>query len=401
MVINKLQDLMGEFLRLESAAGIVLMFAAVAAMLVANSPLAPVYDLLISTPVELRVGALEIAKPLLLWINDGLMVFFFFMVGLELKREIVEGELSSLDKVALPLAGALGGIAVPGLIYTWFNANDPIAMQGWAIPTATDIAFALGILSLLGSRIPLSVKVFLTSLAIFDDIAAIIIIAIFYTANISFLSLSVVALCLPILWWLHRKAGESSFPFILIGVVMWVAMLKSGVHATLTGVILALFIPIKENRTTGASMLKSMEHALHHRVAFIVLPVFAFANAGIGIVGLSSEQLLHSVPVGIAAGLVFGKLIGIYLCCSVALRLGMAQLPQGMNHLSLAGTAVLCGVGFTMSLFIGSLAFEETGVNLLFDERLGIILGSLVSGILGYLILRYCYREDAEVIRSN
>ncbi len=391
VVITKLQDLMGDFLRLESAAGIVLMFAAVAAMLVANSPLAPFYDLLITTPVEVRVGALEIAKPLLLWINDGLMVFFFFMVGLELKRELVEGELSSLDKITLPLAGAVGGIVAPGLIYTWFNADNPVAMQGWAIPTATDIAFALGILSLLGSRVPLSVKVFLTSLAIFDDIAAIVIIALFYTANISLFSLAIVALCLPVLWWLNRQANITQFPFIVIGVVMWVAMLKSGVHATLTGVILALFIPIKTGASHSECMLKSMEHALHKRVAFFVLPIFAFANAGIALIGLSSEQLLHSVPMGIAAGLLFGKLIGIFACCALVLKLGVAQLPAGMNYLSLAGTAVLCGVGFTMSLFIGSLAFEETGVNLLFDERLGIMLGSLASGVIGFLILRHCY----------
>lgn len=390
-MVSKLQEWIEEFLRLESAAGIVLMFAALAAMLVANSPLAGFYDLLISTPVEVRVGNLEIAKPLLLWINDGLMVFFFFMVGLELKRELVEGELSSLDKLSLPLAGALGGIVVPGLIYAWFNAGDSVAMQGWAIPTATDIAFALGILSLLGSRIPLSVKVFLTSLAIFDDIAAIVIIALFYTANISLYSLLIVLLCLPVLLWLNRRPGTTSFPFVVVGVVMWVAMLKSGVHATLTGVILALFIPIQRDAQGGPCMLKTLEHALHHKVAFFVLPIFAFANAGITLLGITAEQVLHSVPMGIASGLVVGKLIGIFVFASIAVVFGLSRLPKDMNYKALLGTSALCGVGFTMSLFIGSLAFEETGVNLLFDERLGIIIGSLLSGVLGYLILRGSY----------
>ena len=393
--MNKFQDLMDEFLQLESAGGIILMFAAVAAMVVANSPLNVYYELLIDTPVEVRIGALQIAKPLLLWINDGLMVFFFFLVGLELKRELLEGELSSPEKIILPLAGAVGGIAVPGLIYTAFNRGDAVAMQGWAIPTATDIAFALGVLSLLGSRIPLSVKIFLTSLAIFDDIAAIVIIALFYTANISSLSLLIVLCCLPILWWLNRKPDVTSFPFIIIGIIMWVAMLKSGVHATLTGVILAFFIPLKRNAEDGECMLKTLEHNMHHQVAYFVLPIFAFVNAGITLIGLSSEQLLHSVPMGIAAGLVLGKLVGIFVFCWLVLKLGLTSLPKGMGNLSLLGTAALCGVGFTMSLFIGSLAFEATGVNLLFDERLGILIGSLISGLLGFMILKWCYRESA------
>jgi len=396
MVLSKLPELMDEFLRLESAGGIILMVAAVAALIIANTPLDVYYNLLISTPVEIRFGGLEIAKPLLLWINDGLMVFFFFLVGLELKRELVEGELSSPEKLLLPLAGAIGGIAVPGLIYTWFNYSDSTAMQGWAIPTATDIAFALGVLSILGSRIPISVKIFLTSLAIFDDIAAIVIIALFYTANISLTSLIVVAACLPILFWLNRQSGVTKFPFIVIGIVMWVAMLKSGVHATLTGVILALFIPIEKNEEDGECMLKSMEHNMHARVAYFVLPIFALANAGTSFMGLGAEQIFHSVPMGIAVGLVLGKLLGIYLCCLLVVKLGFTRLPDGMNLWALLGTAALCGIGFTMSLFIGSLAFEETGVNLLFDERLGIIMGSLASGCIGYFILARCYREDVK-----
>lgn len=388
-----MKSLIDDFLRLETASGILLMAAAIVALLLANSPLAPFYELLITTPVEIRVGALEIAKPLLLWINDGLMAIFFFLVGLELKRELLEGELSSKENIILPAAGAIGGIAIPGLVYTWFNFQDSVAMQGWAIPTATDIAFALGILGMLGSRVPVSVKIFLTSLAIFDDIAAIIIIALFYTANISLLALMFTLACLPVLYLLNRSGTDNRFPFILIGILMWIAMLKSGVHATLTGVILAFFIPLRPRSGNDDSMLRSMEHDLHGTVAYFVLPAFAFANAGIALSGAGTDVLFHSVPLGIAAGLFLGKQVGIFAICWLVIRLGFTRLPEGMNLLALYGTAALCGVGFTMSLFIGSLAFEETGANLLFDERVGILTGSILSGILGFLVLRVCYRN--------
>lgn len=390
---NDNPSLIDEFLHLEAAGGIILIIAALTALVLANTPLSAYYDLLLSTLVAVQVGDLEIAKPLLLWINDGLMAIFFFLVGLELKRELIEGELSKIENLILPAIGAVGGIVVPGLIYAWFNSGDSVAMQGWAIPTATDIAFALGILSLLGSRIPTSVKIFLTSLAIFDDVAAIVIIALFYTANISMFALGFVAVCIPVLYYLNRRGTDSKFPFVLIGILMWIAMLKSGIHATLTGVILAFFIPLRSDEKTGYSMLRSMEHDLHGTVAFIVLPVFAFANAGINLTGVGSEQLFHDVPMGIAVGLFLGKQIGIFALCCAAIKLGFTKLPEGMTFGSLFGTAALCGVGFTMSLFIGSLAFEETGVDLLFDERLGIIVGSLASGIVGYLILRLCYSK--------
>ena len=396
-----MKSLIDDFLKLETAGGILLMSAAVLALILANSPLAPVYDLLITTPVEVRVGALIIAKPLLLWINDGLMAIFFFLVGLELKRELLEGELSQKENIILPATGAIGGIAIPGLVYTWFNYHDPVAMQGWAIPTATDIAFALGILGMLGSRVPVSVKIFLTSLAIFDDIAAIVIIALFYTANISMLALLFTVCCLPILYYLNRNGTTSPFPFIFIGGLMWVAMLKSGVHATLTGVILAFFIPLRPREGSAASMLKSLEKNLHGTVAFFVLPVFAFANAGIALAGVGPDVVLHSVPLGIAAGLFIGKQVGIFCLCWLVVRLGITVLPKGMNMLALYGTAALCGVGFTMSLFIGSLAFEETGANLLFDERVGIIVGSILSGILGYLVLRVCYARPQDSINAD
>ena len=376
------------FFQMESAGGILLMGAAALAIVLANTPLKAWYDLLLDTPVAVRVGALSIDKPLLLWINDGLMAVFFFLVGLELKRELTEGELSNPRNVILPGVGAVGGLVVPALIYSYLNADDPVAIKGWAIPAATDIAFALGILTLLGSRVPLSIKVFLTSLAIFDDIAAITIVALFYTAKISVTSLLVAAACLPVLFVLNRRNVVAISPYILIGLVMWVATLKSGVHATLAGVLLALFIPMRDQRDPEHSPLKTLEHDLHTVVAFFVLPVFAFANAGISFAGVGLEQLAHGVPLGIALGLIVGKQVGIFGMCALAIKLGLTTLPRGVSWLNLYGTAALCGVGFTMSLFIGSLAFEETGVNLLFDERLGIILGSLVSGLVGYFVLR-------------
>lgn len=381
-----------KFFKLESSSGIILFFAAVLALILANTSLYSYYTLLLDTPVEIKIGSLELAKPLLLWINDGLMAVFFFLVGLELKRELIEGELSDKKNIILPGVGAIGGMAIPALIYTYFNANDSIAMKGWAIPTATDIAFALGVLTLLGSRVPISIKIFLTSLAIFDDIGAILIIAIFYTAKISITSLVVVAICIPILALLNKRNPDSTSLYIMVGVVMWVAMLKSGVHATLTGVILAMFIPMKSKNNIHYSPLKSMEHDLHSVVAFFVLPIFAFANAGISLSGVGVEQLLHDVPLGIALGLFIGKQVGIFCFCWLAIKLRLTDLPSGMSWSSLFGTAALCGIGFTMSLFIGSLAFEETGVNLMFDERLGIILGSLMSGLVGYIVLRVSLR---------
>lgn len=375
------------FLRLESSGGILLILAATLAMIVANTSLKSLYDLLLDTPVEVRVGALQIAKPLLLWINDGLMAMFFFLVGLELKRELVEGELSSPSNIVLPGVGAIGGMLVPAMIYLAFNMDDPVAVKGWAIPAATDIAFALGVLSLLGSRVPTSLKIFLTSLAIFDDIGAIVIIALFYTSKISATALLFSLGCITVLFIMNKRGVESRSPYILVGAVMWIALLKSGVHATLAGVMLAMFIPLKSRDPKLASPLKSLEHDLHSIVAYFVLPVFAFANAGIALEGMSADVILHDVPIGVALGLLVGKQVGIFGLCGLAIVLGFAKLPKGMNWLALYGVSALCGIGFTMSLFVGSLAFEETGVNLLFDERIGIIIGSLASGVIGYFVL--------------
>ena len=387
-------DSFRDFLKLEASSGILLVIAAVVAMVVANSPLAPIYDALIDLPVEVRIGALEIAKPLLLWINDGLMAVFFFLVGLELKREVLEGQLSDPKEIVLPALGAFGGMLVPALIYIWFNQGNSAALQGWAIPAATDIAFALAILALLGSRVPLSLKIFLVSVAIFDDVGAIVIIALFYTSDLSVASLVVAAACLPALWLLNWRGVLEKTPYLLIGIVMWVAVLKSGVHATLAGVLLAMFIPLRDPEKQS-SPLHDIEHDLHTAVAFGILPIFAFANAGISLGGLSVDAFLHPVPLGIMAGLFIGKQLGVFVFCGLGVLLGVARLPGDMRWTHIYGTALLCGVGFTMSLFIGSLAFEETGVNLLFDERLGIIAGSILSGVCGYLVLRMTLPERA------
>ena len=382
-----------EFLKLEAASGILLVGAAVAAMVVANSPLAATYGQLIELPVEIRIGQFEIAKPLLLWINDGLMALFFLLVGLELKREFVAGELSRPGAIALPAVAAVGGMVVPAAIYAWLNWNNPAALAGWAIPAATDIAFALAILTLLGDRVPLALKVLLTSIAIFDDLGAIIIIAFFYTNNLSVTALLIAVAFLPVLWWMNRKGVREITPYLFLGALMWVALLKSGVHATLAGVVLAMFIPHIRSDGDRSPLLK-LEHDLHTSVAFGVLPLFAFANAGLGLGNVSLDSLLDTVPLGIALGLVVGKQIGVFGLVRVAALTGLVRLPAGLNWLMMYGVSMLCGVGFTMSLFIGSLAFEETAVGTIFDERLGIIVGSLISGIGGYLVLATATRSS-------
>lgn len=383
-----------KFLQLDSAGGLLLMGAAALALIIANTPLEVYYQRLLSVPLKVSVGSLEIGKPLLLWINDGLMAVFFFMVGLELKRELLEGELSDRKKVILPGIGAVGGMLFPALIFVAFNYDDPDGMQGWAIPAATDIAFALGVLSLLGNRIPVSIKVFLTSLAIFDDIGAVVIIALFFTSKISLSAMAVAGACIPVLWYLNRRNVVSKSPYILIGIIMWVATLKSGVHATLSGIILAMFIPMRSKKDPEYSPVRRIEHDLHNTVAFFILPVFAFANAGIDFRNMELDQMFHSVPLGIMAGLFIGKQVGIFSLCWLAIKLGIAKLPTGINWTLLYGAALLCGIGFTMSLFIGSLAFEETGVNMIFDERLGIILGSLLSALLGVVVIKRGLRKQ-------
>jgi NhaA family Na+:H+ antiporter len=369
------------------------MVAAVLALAVANSPLAVYYKALLDLPLEVRIGTFGISKPLLLWINDGLMAVFFLLVGMELKREVVEGHLSSPRQASLPAFAALGGMLAPAAFYVGFNRGDPVAMGGWAIPTATDIAFALGVLSLLGKRVPTALKAFLLSVAIFDDLGAIIVIALFYTAKLSMLSVVVAAVLILGLASLNRFGVTRPAAYFLLGVPLWVAVLKSGVHATLAGVVLAMFIPLRVSETSPStpapkSLLRHLEHALHPWVAFGVLPIFAFANAGVSIVRLSIADVLHPVPLGIVTGLFFGKQIGVLAMSWLAVRLGIASPPEGVGWWQLYGVALLCGIGFTMSLFIASLAFEQGGAAYLGLERLGILIGSLVSGLLGYAVLR-------------
>lgn len=379
---------LSDFIQKDSAGGILLMVAAALAIIIANSPFHNIYHALLDVPVEIRVGALHIAKPLILWINDGLMAIFFFLIGLELKRELLEGELSEPKNIILPACAALGGMLFPALIYIAFNWNDPSALKGWAIPAATDIAFALGILALFGQRVPLALKVFLVSLAIMDDMGAIIVIALFYTIDLSTTSLIVAFVALMTLAILNWKNIRSLPPYLLVGLVLWVAVLKSGVHATLAGVLLAFFIPLKTSSEDEVSPARNLEHDLHGSVSYVIVPIFAFANAGIPFAGLSLSSILEPIPLGIILALFFGKQIGIMLFSVLAVKSGMTSLPKGINWQQLYGTSLLCGVGFTMSLFIGSLAFEEGGSEaILMNDRLGILIGSTISALAGYWYL--------------
>ena len=375
-----------DFLQQESSGGLLIITAAILAMGVENSPLKFIYDGLLQTPLGIQLGGLIIHKPLLLWINDGLMAVFFFLIGLEIKREFIEGELSDPTRIVLPAIAAVGGMAVPALIYIAMNQGDANALAGWAIPTATDIAFALGVLSLFGNRVPHSLKLFLLTLAVLDDLGAIIIIAIFYSADLSLLSLGVAATAIGLLLLLNLGGVTRIAPYILVGMVLWVSVLKSGVHATLAGVVLALFIPLHDKKT-GESPLQTLEHTLHPYVALLILPLFAFANTGIDLSGMTLDALLHPVPLGIAVALVVGKQAGVFGLSWMAIKLRIGKLPAGANWLELYGVAALCGIGFTMSLFISGLAAEKIGLGGLADDRLGILLGSVISAGIGYFAL--------------
>lgn len=377
------------FLKQESAVGVLLIIAASLALIAANSPLSVYYDKLLSTPVEITIGTFEIHKPLLLWINDGLMALFFFVVGLELKRELIDGHLSSPGQIALPAIAAVGGIVAPALVYSVINWGNVEAMKGWAIPTATDIAFALGILTLLGKRVPVALKVFLVSLAIFDDIGAIVIIAIFYTAELSDAAMITASACLVILFTLNRKHVSEQGPYLVVGLILWASVLKSGVHATLAGVALAMFIPYTHKTKSWVSPARQLEHSLHPAVSFQILPLFAFANAGVSFSGVGFDALTHAVPMGIAMGLFLGKPLGVFLFSWVAIKLGVAKLPEDSNWTMLLGVACITGIGFTMSLFIGSLAFEDSIAQYITENRIGILLGTVLSAVAGYLIVAW------------
>ncbi|MFM0674433.1 Na+/H+ antiporter NhaA [Paraburkholderia sediminicola] len=385
--IRKAADGISDFLRLESAGGLLLMAAAVLALLCSNSPLRHAYDDLLKIPVEVRFGSFAIAKPLLLWINDGLMAVFFLLVGLEVKREVIEGELSTPAQVVLPVVAGVGGMVAPALIYFLINRGHGAALNGWAIPTATDIAFALGILSLLGNRVPVSLKIFLTAVAIADDLGAIVIIALFYTADLSIAMLFGAAVAVAVLSALNWQKITRIAPYVMVGVILWAFVLKSGVHATLAGVAVAFAVPLKMKDAQGHAPLHQLEHSLHPWVAFAVLPIFDFANAGVSFAGVTLTALVEPLPLGIAAGLFIGKLVGICGASAVLVGLGLARLPEGANWPQSIGVAALCGVGFTMSLFIGSLAFE--GPEYFTPVRLGVITGSTLSGVTGYLLLGF------------
>jgi NhaA family Na+:H+ antiporter len=374
------------FIRSPSFGGVVLGMAAILALVVSNSPLAGSYEKFLNARGEVRIGDwLVLAKPLLLWVNDLWMAVFFFTVGLEIKREMLAGELASPRQAMLPAGAALGGMVVPALIYCAINWGDSVALRGWAIPTATDIAFALGILVLLGSRVPASLKVFLTAVAIIDDLGAILVIAFFYTDQLSLGMLAAAGAGAAVLVMLNRARVMNIGPYVIVGLVIWVCVLKSGVHATLAGVVTALAIPLADGK--GGSPLKSAEHALHPWVAFAVLPMFAFVNAGVSMAGMTPATLLQSVPLGIVSGLVAGKAIGVFAASWLLIRLAGAKLPAEASRMQFFGVCVLCGVGFTMSLFIGTLAFEGQGAGYESQVKLGVLMGSLLSGVIGAALL--------------
>lgn len=386
-----------EFYKRESSPGILLMAVTVAALLLKNSPMSEAYDSFLYTPVEIRFGVLQIAKPLLLWINDGLMAVFFMLVGLEVKREMLRGSLSSWSQASLPVIGAFGGMVVPALVFIGLNYTEPMGLKGWAIPTATDIAFALGILSLLGKRVPASLKIFLLVLAIMDDLGAIVIIALFYTADLSLISIGIASVALAVLFALNRAGVMSKAAYILVGAVLWVSVLKSGVHATLAGVALAFMIPMQtpDSAGNGTSLAQSLEDDLHPWVSFMILPLFAFVNAGINLRGLDISQMVAPVPLGILLGLFVGKQTGVFLFSWLAIRLKIASLPEGSSWSQFYGVAVMTGIGFTMSLFIDSLAFED-GKVYQYADKLAILLGSLLSGVVGYLVLRFSKSDSQQ-----
>ena len=382
-----------DFLRLEAAGGILLFATALLGLAAANSAFSGWYGALLDTTVAIQIGALTISKPFILWINDGLMAVFFFLIGLEVKREVLEGELSSPDQIVLPGLGAIGGIAVPALIYSWMNWDNAVAMSGWAVAGATDIAFALGILSLFGKRVPSALKVFLLTLAIFDDLAAIVIIAVFYAGDLSLTMLGIAAGILACGIAANLLGVRRTSVYLLIGIALWVSVLQSGVHATLAGVLIALCIPLREEG--GISPLKSVEGDLHTPVAYFILPLFAFANAGLALSGAGLQDLASPVALGIVAGLVLGNPVGILLFTGIGVALGFARLPAGVNWLQLAGVSFICGVGFTMSLFIAGLAFEHAGGAYYDVVRLGILAGSTVAAVTGCLVLSFGIKLDS------
>ena len=388
----RLRGALQRFIQMEASSGLLLIAAAVLALIMNNSPLAYLYQGFLDIPVVAQFGALKIDKPLLLWINDGLMALFFLLIGLEVKREVLAGQLSQPSQIVLPGAAAIGGMLVPALVFWWFNHGNAAALGGWAIPTATDIAFALGVLALLGNRVPTSLKLFLMTLAIIDDLGAIIIIALFYTSELSGAALALAGACIALLVAMNRLGVVRLAPYLIVGLVLWVCVLKSGVHATLAGVTLAFCIPLRTR--SQKSPLATLEHALHPWVAYAILPLFAFANAGLSLKGVGLDSFTHSVTLGIATGLLLGKAVGVFGLVWLCVKTRIASLPAGANWGQVFGVAVLCGIGFTMSLFVGSLAYVPGVSEYAGEDRMGILTGSLFAALLGYGITAAASRRS-------
>lgn len=384
-------SVMREFLDHSASGGIILMGAAALALIVANSPLSSAYF----GALHSYLGPLSLSH----WINDALMALFFLLVGLEIKRELLDGQLSTWSRCVLPGAAALGGMIVPALVFLAFNGSDPATARGWAIPAATDIAFALGVISLLGKRVPTSLKIFLTALAIIDDLGAVVIIALFYTAQVSLLDLTFAALTIIALVALNRAGVVRLLPYLLLGAILWYFVFRSGIHATIAGVLLALTIPLRPSGAAPDNLSKSplhrLEHGLHGWVTFLIIPIFGFANAGVSFAGVTAEALTANLTLGVALGLLVGKLVGVFGSAMLVIRLGWSDQPMGANTLQLFGTSLLCGVGFTMSLFIGLLAFAEAPL-LQEEAKIGILAGSLCAGLLGWLVLRLAAATQQE-----
>ncbi|MDY0195547.1 MAG: Na+/H+ antiporter NhaA [Sulfurovaceae bacterium] len=391
-----MQQKLYTFLKSSSAGGILLIITTLFALVLVNSPFSDIYGYILHVPVEIRVGAIHIDKTLHHWVSEGLMAIFFLAIGLEIKREVIEGHLSSFGQVLLPTIAAIGGIVAPALIYTMFNSGDPVAMRGWAIPTATDIAFALGILSLL-PRVPVSLKVFLLALAIIDDLGAIVIIALFYTTQLSMLSIYVASAALIVLILFNRLGFSNKSLYFMVAIVLWVSVLKSGVHATIAGVLFAFTIPLKTSDASGivSSPLKEVEHGLHPWIVFFILPMFAFVNAGVDMRNLSIDEAIGNVPLGITLGLFLGKQIGVFGFSWLAIKLKIASMPQDSSWLMLYGVSVLTGIGFTMSLFVDSLAFPDDRL-FAYADKLAILLGTIFSAVFGYIILKFAIAKNKE-----
>ncbi len=373
-----------QFLKLEAASGVLLIIAAILALIIANTPLQGIYQQFLNISISLKISTLNIDKPFLWWINDGLMVIFFLVVGLEVKRELIEGSLAGRDKVIFPIIAAVGGMLLPALVYLFFNVNHEITRQGWAIPTATDIAFVLGIMALLGKRVLTELKVFLLALAIIDDLGVIIIVALFYTKSVSILSLGLTMLSLLVLTWMNWRKIENTSAYLVVGIILWICVLKSGIHTTLAGIILGFLIPLKGSQNNSLS--EQLEHLLHPWVAYLILPLFAFANVGIQLNGLTLTNFASSLLIGVSLGLLIGKPVGIFLFSWLALKLGIAKLPAKINLKQIFAVSVLCGTGFTMSIFIASLAFKGLD-NFSTYARFGILIGSTIAAILGLILL--------------